>query len=153
MSGKQWTANYLEASSRDFLAEVYKQTPVHHRLIDDWFKKVITYDLSIDESSTYRELEDGTFEVRVKINAARFETLATGETNPIELAEPIKVGIFTEHPSLVKDDHCVLYYESTYIDKEKSEWVVIVKQKPVFIAIDPYGTRSDENLADNVLVL
>ena len=57
------------------------------------------------------------------------------------------------HPSLVKDDSSVLYYESNQINKEITEIKIIVKQKPNYITIDPYGTRSDENLVDNIFQL
>ena len=67
--------------------------------------------------------------------------------------EPIKIGVFTEHPSLAKDDSSVLYYVSKRINKEITEFKIIVKELPSYIAIDPYGTRSDENLVDNLMSL
>ena len=142
--------NNLEVTTIDFLNELYKVTSEDkHHLIDDWFKKVITYDLKVDEAS-YKKLADGTFEVSATINSNRFETLDSGETKEIDLNEPVKIGIFTTHPSKVKDDITVLYYESNAIKKGVQEFKIIVKEKPSFIAIDPYGTRSDENLVDNI---
>jgi hypothetical protein len=142
--------NKLEVTTIDFLNALYKVTSEDkHHLIDDWFKKVITYDLKVDEAS-YKKLADGTFEVSATINSNRFETLDSGETKEIDLNEPIKIGIFTTHPSKVKDDTTVLYYESNTIRKGIQEFKIIVKEKPSFIAIDPYGTRSDENLVDNI---
>ena len=145
--------NKLEVNSIEFLDEVYKVTPqVQHVLIDDWFKRVITYDLGIEESS-YEELANGTFEVTVTIHAKRFETLASGEIKEIAIDEPVKIGVFTEHPSKVKHDSSVLYYGSNQISKEITEIKIIVKELPSYIAIDPYGTRSDENLVDNLMEL
>ena len=144
----------LEVTSLDFLAEVYEQTPKYqHRLVDDWFKKVITYDLSVDESSTSRALADGRYEISLVVNASRMETMETGEAIPVDIAEPIKVGVFSSHPSLVRDESSVLHFESVFIDKEKSEVKIIVNEKPAFVAVDPYGTRSDENLTDNLMKL
>ena len=65
----------------------------------------------------------------------------------------IKIGVFKEHPSLVKDDSSILYYESNQINKEETEIKIIVSELPNYIAIDSYGTRSDENLVDNILKL
>ncbi|MGK0379406.1 MAG: hypothetical protein ACJA1Z_003234 [Patiriisocius sp.] len=145
--------NKLAVNSIEFLDEVYKVTPqVQHVLIDDWFKRVITYDLGIEESS-YEELANGTFEVTVTIHAKRFETLASGEIKEIAIDEPVKIGVFTEHPSKVKHDSSVLYYGSNQISKEITEIKIIVKEVPSYIAIDPYGTRSDENLVDNLMEL
>ena len=71
--------NKLEVNSIEFLDEVYKVTPkAQHVLIDDWFKRVITYDLGIEESS-YKTLANGSYEVTVKVNAKRFQTLENGE--------------------------------------------------------------------------
>jgi hypothetical protein len=124
----------------------------YHGLIDDWFKKVITYDLAI-EDGFYTELKDGTYEITIKVKAKRHETNSIGETNQIAINEPIKVGIFTSHPSFVKDDSSILYYQSNHIEKEDTVIKIIVKQLPKYISIDPFGTRSDENYADNLFQL
>lgn len=143
-------SNTLEVNTIEFLDLVYNVTPKkQHHLINDWFKKVVTYDLSIKESS-YVELENGTYEVKAIIKAKRFETINNGEIVPIGINEPIKVGVFTTHPSLVKEDSSVLYYESNLISDDITEVKFIVSETPNYIAIDPYGTRSDENLVDNV---
>lgn len=145
--------NKLEANSIELLDEIYKVTPTEqHTLIDDWFKKVITYDLGINESS-YKILANGTYEISVKVKAKRFETLDTGEIKQISINEPVKIGIFTTHPSNVRDNSSILYYQSNIINKEETEIKIIVKELPKFISIDPFGTRSDENLTDNLFEL
>ncbi|WP_296386879.1 M1 family aminopeptidase [Winogradskyella sp.] len=139
----------LDAHSIELLDAFYEETPTeYHRLIDDWFKKVITYDLAIEES-TYKALANGTYEVTVKVKAKRFETSNSGEINQISIDEPIKIGVFTEHPAYVKGDSSVLFYESNQFNKDETEIKIIVNKTPNYIAIDPYGTRSDENLVDN----
>jgi hypothetical protein len=153
ITDKHRDINKLEANSIEFLDEIYKVTPKeYHTLIDDWFKKVITYDLGIEESS-YTVLANGTYEILVKVKAKRFETMANEEIKEIAINEPIKIGVFTTHPSSVKDDSTMLYYESNTIDKEETIIKILVKELPAFIAIDPYGTRSDENLVDNITSL
>lgn len=145
--------NKLGATSIELLDEIYKVTPkAHHTLVDDWFKKVITYNLEI-EDAICRDLKNGTYEVLVNINAKRFKTLNTGKIKQIPINEPIKIGVFTEHPSIVKNDNSILYYESKLIAKGKTEIKIIVNEKPNYVSVDPYGTRSDENLVDNVYKL
>jgi len=46
-----------------------------------------------------------------------------------------------------------LYYQSNQISHELTEIKMNVKEKPSYIAIDPFGTRSDENLTDNTIRL
>lgn len=143
--------NKLEANSIELLQEIYNATPAEqHTLIDDWFKRVITYDLSVIDSS-YRKLENGSYEVTFSIKAKRFETLDSGEIKEILINEPIKIGVFSKHPSEVtKDDNSILNYESHRITQELTNIKIVVKEKPVYVSIDPYGTRSDDNLTDNL---
>lgn len=142
--------NKLEANTIELLEEIYKVTPAEqHTLVDDWFKKVITYDIGIEESS-YKELANGTYEITVNLKTRRFETLDSGEIKQIAIDEPIKIGVFTTHPSSLKDDSSILYYTSKQFNKEMTEIKITVKEKPRYISIDPFGTRSDENLRDNI---
>lgn len=139
-----------KAHTIELLEEIYKVTPKgNHYLINDWFKKVITYDIAV-ENSSYKELTNGTYEVIATIKAKRVETLKDGNIKEIAINEPVKIGVFTTHPSLVKDNNTVLHYESEQLSKERTQVRFIVNKKPKYIAIDPYGTRSDENLRDNV---
>lgn len=153
ITDKHRNINKLDANSIEFLDELYKVTSQeHHMLIDDWFKKVITYDLGIEEGS-YKELANGTYEISVKVKAKRFETLDTGEIKQVGINEPIKIGVFTTHPSNVKDNSSMLYYRSNIFDNEEAVLKIIVKELPKYISIDPFGTRSDENFTDNILSL
>jgi len=153
LTDRHRSINKLKANSMELLDEIYKVTPAEqHTLVNDWFKKLITYDLGVEESS-YKELANGKFEVKVKIKATRFEMLPSGDTQQIGLDEPIKIGVFSMHPSTVKDDSAMLYYESNHFNKDLTEIKFTVNEKPIFVSIDPYGTRSDENLRDNVMRL
>jgi predicted Zn-dependent protease len=153
LTDKYRSINKLEITSIEFLKEIYKNTPKEqHELVNDWFKKVITYDLKIEESSSYKALDNGTFEVTIQVKAERFETVSNGDTRPINIDEPIKIGVFTKHPSLVKSETSMLHYQSHRINKEITEIKIIVDEKPVYISIDPYGTRLDENLVDNLMM-
>ena len=42
------------------------------------------------------------------------------------------------------DDSSVLYYEAQQIDTSQTEVTIKVSQKPRFVAVDPYGTRTDK---------
>jgi len=140
----------FEANSIEFLDDLYKVTPIaYHTLIDDWFKRVIIYNLEIEDSS-YKVLPNGTYELTTIVNAKRFETLADGTEQEITMNEPIKIGVFTTHPSEVSTDKSILHYQSHHISTGITEIKMIVNEKPRYVAIDPYGTRNDENLVDNV---
>ncbi len=134
LTEKHRNINKLAVNSIELLEDIYKVTPVeYHRLVDDWFKRVITYDLGIEESS-YKELENGTFEVTAKVRAKRFKTLNKGGVEQISIDEPIKIGVFSKHPSEAKNnDNSILYYKSNRINKEITEIKIIVKEKPRYV--------------------
>jgi aminopeptidase N len=139
----------LEVTSIEFLNEIYKVTPSKdHTLIDDWFKRVITYDLVIDDVKITNTI-DGRFSIEIDIISKRFETLNDGSTKPIQIDEYIQIGVFSKHPKQFRLGDTPIYLNNHHFDKEKSRITLILDEKPNYISIDPYGTRSDENLSDN----
>jgi ABC-type transport system involved in multi-copper enzyme maturation permease subunit len=143
----------FSATSLEFLEELYKVSPQeHHVLIDDWIKRVITYDLSVEDVS-HRELDNGKFELTMTVNAKRFEMQESGETTPIGINEPIQIGLFEKHPSLIGKDGGTIYLQPHQISEDGQEVKVIVDELPNYVSIDPYGTRVDENMYDNVKML
>ena len=143
----------FEVTTLDFLDELYKVTPVaYHVLIDDWFKRVITYDLAIGETS-YQELDNGQYEITLEVISNRFETNESGESLAIDVNEPISIGLFTEHPSEVSNETPILYLQPHQINQGKLEFKIVVDELPNYVSVDPYGTRNDENLIDNIVRL
>ncbi len=151
---KQKDAERLETISLDFLEGLYKVTPSeYHQLIDDWFKRVITYDLSVVDAS-YEKMSNGQYKVTASFKTKRWETGENGEIKPISINEPIPIGIFSKHPKRIKPDKKgMLYLKPHQINEDTFELEFIINQKPTYITIDPYGTRSDKNLIDNLKLL
>ncbi len=138
------------ATSVEFINELYKvSSPEDHLLIDDWMKRIITYDLKIEDTNI-KKISGDKYEITVSIFAKRFETQKTGEAIPIEINEPIQLGIFTKHPRYLNSEKSILYLEDHQIDQEKMELKITVKELPTYISIDPFGTRSDKNRIDNL---
>ncbi len=143
----------FELITLDFLKEVYQVAPKeYHTLIDDWFKRIITYDLKLEDSS-YKELATGQFEITLDVTTKRFETKKRGEDLPISIDEPIQIGLFKKHPKKIEVDDKILYLKAHQFDKEHSKIKIIVDQLPKYISIDPYGTRLDKNRIDNIVRL
>ncbi|PZX54977.1 ABC transporter permease/M1 family aminopeptidase [Algoriphagus chordae] len=141
----------FSATSSDFLEEIYRLTPSKfHDLIDDWFRRVITYDLAVANVS-HRELDNGKFEIKMTLKAKRFETQANGEANQININEPIQIGVFDRHPSEIGKDAGIIYLEADQIFMDGQELKILVDRLPKFVSIDPFGTRSDENMSNNTV--
>ncbi len=142
-----------QITSTDFLHAIYRETPdVYHPLINDWFKRVITYDLKV-QSASVEKLANGQYKTLIDISARRFETNAEGRLFPVSIDEPIPLGLFTKHPGKTTRSEQILHLESHRINKENTQFIVITREAPLYIAIDPYGTRSDKNQSDNIKTL
>jgi len=124
----------------------------YHRLITEWFKKVITYDLKV-ETASFQKLKNGRYEITIDILARRFETLKNGEIAEIPFNEPIEIGVFAKHPRQMDSDGDILYLKQNKVGKEHQLLKIIVGTKPRYIAVDPFGTRLDENRVDNITEL
>ncbi|MDE5420454.1 hypothetical protein L3049_20885 [Labilibaculum sp. DW002] len=143
----------FEANTLEFINDLYHLTPTEqHVLIDDWFKRVITYDLSVEDTN-YKQLEGGKYEINLNLQSKRFETQVDGSLKEIQINEPIAVGLFSKHPSSANEENGILYLESHQINKKRMKISLIVDELPKYIAIDPYGTRCDEDFVDNLVLL
>lgn len=138
-------------NSLELLDELYKVSPEkHHQLIDDWFKRVITYDLSMGQVS-HEKLSNGQYEITLTVNAKRFELQDSGAYQTITINEPIEIGLFNRHPDALNHQHQIFYLKPHQITKEKQMLKVIVDELPKYLSIDPFGTRVDENIFDNTV--
>lgn len=143
----------LSAITLELLDEFYLVSPKkYHILIDDWFKRIITYDLKVDQAS-YKKLADGNYEVTVNVSSKRFKTIDTGEAIDISIDEPIQIGLLKEHPESIDETDPILYLKAHQINQEKMQFKVIVNEIPLYISIDPFGTRLDANRVDNLIRL
>ncbi|WP_459211951.1 ABC transporter permease/M1 family aminopeptidase [Aquimarina rhabdastrellae] len=142
----------LKATSLEFINEVYKVTPQeYHQLIDDWFKRVITYDLSIKEK-TIKKMKNGKYEIRLTVKAQRYSD-KQGKKSPIAIDEPITLGMFKKQPKEITDQDDIIILNTKRIHQKEQEIRFIVDEKPQYISIDPYGTRLDKNQLDNTIAL
>ncbi|MEQ9308606.1 MAG: M1 family aminopeptidase [Balneolaceae bacterium] len=131
----------------EFLTELYSLTSKeHHILISDWFKKIITYDLSVD-NAFYTEVPGEGFLITITINASKFESI-DGMDSLVDMNEPITIGVYTTHPSDAGKEQ-ILSLESQYIIGGEQQITINVDRLPKYVSIDPYNTRPDLVRSDN----
>jgi len=140
------------ATSLNFLEELYQVSSIeNYILIEDWIKRVITYDLSI-KKATYKKLKNNTYEVKVIVTAQRYMTNENGKEDKISINELINVAVFNSHPkNFTKNE--TLYLKSHLINDSKIEFSCIVNEVPKYINIDPYYTRLDRTISDNIKMI
>ncbi|PWN06318.1 ABC transporter permease/M1 family aminopeptidase [Rhodohalobacter mucosus] len=135
----------------DFLDELYRVTPEeNHSLIDDWFKKIITYDLSVT-GAEYDRLPDGSYDITLTIEAEKLESV-DGVESPGSMNEPVPIALFSEHPSRASGDQ-ILWLNPLEIRSGSQQITLKVNSLPRYASIDPYGTRPDPVRRDNTLQL
>ncbi|WP_024770126.1 ABC transporter permease/M1 family aminopeptidase [Aquimarina macrocephali] len=138
-----------KVTSTELLNEFYAVTPEeYHILIDDWFKRIITYDLKI-ENAEVTALTNGKYEVTIDIFAKRFETKENGEAVAISIDEPIQLGMFSKDPSTIDNQDSIVYLKPHQINANQMQFKLLVDEIPQYISIDPFGTRLDANNVDN----
>ncbi len=136
-------------TSLEFLNEVYKVTPpAQHALIDDWFKRVITYDLSVKDPKV-TPLKDGRYEVSFTLKAQRLETQKDGSTKPIAINEPLMMGVFSKHPSDLRKGDKAFYLQTYHITQKETFIKFVLQERPGFVGVDPFGVQVDRDLGDN----
>lgn len=139
------------ATTLNLIEELYKVIPKeHHKLLDDWMKHVVTYDLKITNSS-YKKMLDGRYQLTATISAKRYETDAFGEKNEIDIDEPIYIGIFKKHLNTSTDDNDIIYLKPHRINKKEFKVKITTDYEPIYLGIDPYNNRLDRNLDDNFI--
>ncbi len=144
---KHKTQTEATVTTPEFLLELFAASPEqYHTLINDWFKKIITYDLSVT-AADYTELSDGRYEVSLTIDAKKFESI-DGVESEISMNEPIPIGLFSTHPSGASGDD-VIYLSPKTVQGGIQQITFKVKELPKYISIDPYGTRPDLVRSDN----
>lgn len=131
----------------EFLTDLFSVTSEeHHILIRDWFKKIITYDLSVD-NAFYTEVPGEGFEINITLNASKFES-NDGIDSLVDMNEPITIGVYTTHPSDAGKEQ-TLSLESRYIIGGEQQITINVDRLPKYVSIDPYNTRPDLVRSDN----
>jgi len=138
-------------------------------LIADMFESITLYSNSVDDA-TYKELENGKYEVNISALAAKYKanekgkrvyTDAAGDSllyekegrrKPIislPLNDWIDVGVFVTKEVDGKDKEVPLYLAKHKFSKIKNELKIIVDEKPQSVGIDPYNKLIDTNSNDN----
>ena len=114
-------------------------------LIEDWLQKIVLYDLKL-ESATVTPLPDRTFRIDARVIASRHEASADGSEHEIPLDESIELGVFRV-PGIAAND--LVDTRRTRLHSGANQISMVVREKPAYVAIDPWLLRIDRNRFDN----
>jgi len=157
-------------TSIEFVNHLKEATPDSLQyVIKDMFETITLYKNRITDSKV-TELENGTYQVDIEFEVAKYRNNEKGKRyygekvgdtlsyktdkmkKPIlsvPLADYIDVGIFTEEEVQGKMKEKVLYLKKHKITAINNKLTIIVEEKPMEVGVDPYNklidTQSDDN--------
>ncbi|WP_428662812.1 ABC transporter permease/M1 family aminopeptidase [Runella sp.] len=137
-----------KATSADFIHELYAvATSAQRLLIDDWLKKVITYDLKIT-SATNKKLPNGQYRLTLGIVTRKNEQMPSGQRKAVPVNESFDVAVYDDGPAGEKTPK-LLYFQKQAFSGNTTMLTFIISKKPRYAIIDPYCYMPDENRPDN----
>lgn len=132
-------------SSIDFLNYLEPKVPDSLKyLVNDWFKEITLYDNRLKESS-YKKLNNGKYEVSIKIESRKLKSDSIGKESKTVINDWVDVGIFAD-----KKEENLVFEKRVKVDKEEMEFTFEIDTIPAKAAIDPRKLLIDRVYSDNV---
>jgi ABC-type transport system involved in multi-copper enzyme maturation permease subunit len=130
--------DYLEAETPDSLRYTF----------DDLFREITLWDNAVEEASVAMQ-EDGTYQVAIRVRAAKLRADSLGNERPVPMSDLVDVGVFaeTDAASLGRP----LYLAKHRIAAGDTTLHIIVEAPPRSVGIDPYNKLIDRDPKDNVI--
>ena len=132
-------------NSHDFLKHLQPRVPDSLQyLITDWFKDITLYDLRLKEADA-KELDDGSYEVTLAIEAAKIKADTIGNETRLTPNDWIDLALYLDD-----DETEITSLKRVKIDAEKHTITLHSDSKPVKAAIDPKRLLIERVIDDNV---
>jgi ABC-2 type transport system permease protein len=130
--------------SRELIKHFRRATPSELKgIIEDLFETITLFD-NHTVATTYKQRDDGKFDVRIKVASRKFRADELGVEIVVPIDDQIDIGV------LDKDGN-YLYLEKHKIDTSESEIIVQVDVRPAKAGIDPLNILVDRKPKDNVI--
>lgn len=135
-------------TSSELLAEIRAALPEgSERLVEDLFDRITTFDNEI-AAATSSERGDGTYLVRLEVEARKLRADGAGAEREVPLDDWIDVAVFGEGEEGAGDAP-LLAFERRRIRASPAILEIAVGRRPARVAIDPYSKLIDRNRGDN----
>lgn len=135
--------------SLDALDEFYAQTPDSlDYLVKDLFEDITLFENRCREASA-KELGNGKWEVKIKVEAAKFKADELGKQAEVPLNDYIEIGAFAA-PDEGKTYGRTLYRQRVKMTQKEQWFTFVVEEKPEEAGVDPFSLIVDRNPGDNM---
>jgi ABC-type transport system involved in multi-copper enzyme maturation permease subunit len=136
------------ATTLDLLANLRAvSTPEQYALIEQWMQKIVLYDFRLDDVKV-EPIAGGQYRVTTRIIAAKHEATSDGTEKEIPFDEALDIALYRAIPDDTPSGE-VLVMERHRLRSGVNEVTFTVKEKPVYVEVDPYVLRIDKSRADN----
>jgi len=137
-------------TTREFLSYISEAVPSRYDgLLDDLFREITLYE-NRAEKATWRQQADGTYLVRLEIDAQKLRADGQGEETKVPMDTWVDVAVFGEKKEGSPPEGEVLAMEKRRVTGSGIVELV-VDQEPRRAGIDPYNKLIDRNPENNVV--
>ncbi len=137
------------ATTAELLEEIRPAVPAESdHLVEDLFEKITMFDNEV-AGATFTARADGTFLVRLELEAHKRRGDGVGADREIPIDDWIDIAVFGEGKDS-KGGGTPLFLERRRIRASPVVFEIAVEQRPASVAIDPYYKLIDRDRGDNV---
>lgn len=136
-------------TAAEFLEEIRPEVPPgSEHLVEDLFETITMFDNQV-ASATSTEREDGTFIVRVELEARKLRGDGAGSEREIPVDDWIDIAVFGDQED-GGSGGAMLALERRKISASPATFEIVVGQRPARVVIDPYHKLIDRDRGNNV---
>lgn len=121
-----------------------KLPPENTILLTEYFTQIVDYDQHIIQAE-YTPTSDGRYRVNLKLHRSRY--INKNMPTVTKTAIPVEISIYSRTGD--KNNSETSHVNSFLWDTKKPEIELIVKRKPLYATIDPFGMFLDSDLKNN----
>ena len=137
------------STTAELLEEIRPTLPAgSEHLVEDLFERITMFDNRV-AAATSTERVDGTFLVRLELEAHKLRADGAGAEREIPIDDWIDIAVFGEEED-AEGGGTVLFLERRRIRASPVSFEIVVDQRPARVAIDPYYKLIDRDRGDNV---
>ena len=137
-------------TSEDLLGYFKEVTPDSLQyLITDMFETITLFENRVEEAG-YKKMDNGKYEVTLKVHSKKFRADSLGKQQTIALQDWIDIGIFAKDDKESKSTKHPLYLKKHKITKEDNVFTILIDKEPETAGIDPYNKLVDRHTQDNL---
>jgi aminopeptidase N len=152
-------ARYIEAvkfreppytTTLEFLDYIAEAVPEDQQsLLEDLFETITLYENRAEEA-TFTQRDDGTYLVRLTVEARKYRADGFGEETEIGIDDWIDVGVFGRRGDDDPPEGKVLALERHRVTEADTVIEVVVDEEPRRAGIDPFNKLVDRNPENNI---